>query len=47
VFFIWKNTGFNLILFLAGLMNIPKEIYEACDVEGANWFKKHIKNPFY
>lgn len=46
MFFIWKNTGFNLILFLAGLMNIPKEIYEACEVEGASWFRKHIHITF-
>ncbi len=46
MFFIWENTGFNLILFLAGLMNIPKEIYEACEVEGASWFRKHIHITF-
>lgn len=42
MFFLWKNTGLNVILFLAGLMSIPREIYESCDVEGARWFQKHF-----
>ena len=35
VIFIWKNLGFNLVLFLAGLSNIPAEYYEAARVDGA------------
>ncbi len=34
--FIWKNLGYNMILFLAGLSAIPKEYYEAAKVDGAN-----------
>ena len=34
--FIWKNMGYNMVLFLAGLHNIPKEYYEASAVDGAN-----------
>ena len=38
--FLWKNLGYNMILFMAGLANIPKELLEVADVEGANeWFK--------
>jgi len=33
--FIWKNIGFNVILFQAGLDFIPKEYYEYAQVEGA------------
>jgi multiple sugar transport system permease protein len=40
--FIWKNLGYNMILFLAGLSNIPKEYYEAAHVDGAGSFKTFI-----
>ncbi|MDR1687178.1 MAG: sugar ABC transporter permease [Clostridiales bacterium] len=33
--FIWKNLGYNIVLFLAGLSNIPKEYYEAAGADGA------------
>ena len=33
--FIWKNMGYNMVLFIAGLHNIPKEYYEASAVDGA------------
>jgi len=33
--FIWKNVGFNMILFRAGLDFIPKEYYEFAQIEGA------------
>jgi len=36
IMFVWKNLGFNLVLFLAGLSNIPKECYEAAGVDGAS-----------
>ena len=34
--FLWKNLGYNLILFMAGLANIPKELLEVANVEGAS-----------
>ena len=38
ILFLWKNLGYNMILFMAGLANIPKELLE--DVEGASeWYK--------
>ena len=38
--FLWKNLGYNMILFMAGLANIPKELLEVADVEGAGeWYK--------
>ncbi len=40
ILFLWKNLGYNMILFMAGLANIPKELLEVADVEGASeWYK--------
>jgi len=35
VLYIWKNSGFNIILFLSALNSIPREYYEASDIDGA------------
>ncbi len=35
----WKYTGFALILFLAGLANIPHELTEAAAIDGASWWQ--------
>jgi multiple sugar transport system permease protein len=32
---VWKNFGYNMIIFIAGLQNIPKEMYEAASIDGA------------
>ncbi len=32
---IWENIGFNLVLFLAGLTAIPRDLYDAGEVDGA------------
>ncbi|WP_152394266.1 carbohydrate ABC transporter permease [Paenibacillus guangzhouensis] len=40
VVYIWKNIGYNIILFLAGLQNIPDDYYETADVEGAGTIRK-------
>lgn len=34
-FYLWKNAGYNMILFLAALQNIPREYYEAAYIDGA------------
>jgi len=36
ILFLWKNLGYNMILFMAGLSNIPRELLEVADVEGAS-----------
>ena len=36
ILFLWKNLGYNMILFMAGLANIPKDLLEAADVAGAS-----------
>lgn len=33
---IWKNVGFTMVIYLAGLQGIPEELYEAARVDGAN-----------
>lgn len=38
--FLWKNTGYNMILFIAALQNIPKEYYEYASIEGAGSVSK-------
>jgi multiple sugar transport system permease protein len=38
---IWQNAGFAMVLFLAGLKAIPKELYQAADIDGADgWFDR-------
>lgn len=32
---IWQALGFNMVLFLAGLMSIPRHLYDAAEVDGA------------
>ncbi|HEY1588658.1 MAG TPA: sugar ABC transporter permease [Rhodanobacter sp.] len=34
-FAVWKNFGYNMIIFLAGLQAIPPELYEAARIDGA------------
>ncbi|WP_130616575.1 carbohydrate ABC transporter permease [Cohnella abietis] len=42
IVYIWKNIGYNIILFLAGLQSIPRDYYETADIEGASKFHKWI-----
>ncbi|OFX27289.1 MAG: hypothetical protein A2Z07_11975 [Armatimonadetes bacterium RBG_16_67_12] len=44
---VWKTLGYNLIMFLVGLNNIPQEYYEAAVVDGAagNKIFRHITLP--
>ena len=37
---VWWTAGFNMILFLAGLQEIPEDLYEAADIDGAGRWKK-------
>lgn len=36
ILFLWKNLGYNMILFMSALANIPTELLEVADVEGAS-----------
>ena len=40
---VWKNIGYCMIIYLAGLQNIPPELYEAATVDGAGFLQKHLK----
>jgi multiple sugar transport system permease protein len=44
---IWKQLGFNMVVFLAGLQAIPTSRYEAAELDGANTWQKfwHITLP--
>ena len=32
---VWKNFGYNMLIFMAGLQSIPEEFYEAASIDGA------------
>lgn len=36
------TVGGTVVIFLAGLQNVPKELYESVEVDGGNWFHKLI-----
>jgi len=38
----WRNMGYFMIIYLAGLQGIPKELYEAASIDGANSWKRFI-----
>jgi multiple sugar transport system permease protein len=40
---VWWTAGFNIILFLAGLQDIPRAIYEAAELDGAGAFTKFFR----
>ncbi|HOY68778.1 MAG TPA: sugar ABC transporter permease [Candidatus Ozemobacteraceae bacterium] len=44
---VWKGLGYNVVIFLAGLQNIPKHLYEAARIDGASWLQqfRHITFP--
>ncbi len=37
---VWRGMGYYMVLYLAGLQGIPKELYEAADIDGANGWNK-------
>ncbi len=39
---IWKGIGYYMMIYLASLMGVPQELYEACDIDGANFLTKHL-----
>ena len=42
----WKNIGYNIVFFLAGLQNIPQALQEAAEIDGANKFQTFWKITF-
>ena len=47
VFAIWKNFGYNMVIFVAGLQGIPESLYEAARIDGASaWGQfRHVTLP--
>ena len=41
--YIWRNMGYNMVLWLAGLSNLSVEVYEAAKVDGANVWQRFSK----
>jgi multiple sugar transport system permease protein len=39
LFGVWTYVGYNTVIFLAGLGSIPRELYEAAEIDGANGFQ--------
>ncbi|MBI2428936.1 MAG: sugar ABC transporter permease [Ignavibacteriales bacterium] len=37
---VWKNFGYNMLIFIAGLQNIPDDLYEAAHLDGASWWQQ-------
>jgi len=47
LFAVWKNFGYNMIILLAALQSIPRELYEAARIDGASFVQsfRHIMLP--
>ena len=39
---VWKGIGYYMMIYLSALVGVPQELYEACDIDGANFFQKHL-----
>jgi multiple sugar transport system permease protein len=42
LFTVWKTFGYNMVLFLAGLQNVPEHLYDAAKVDGANAWQRFL-----
>jgi len=40
IIIIWHQFGYGVVLFLARLMSVPEDIYDAADIDGVNWFQR-------
>lgn len=40
---VWKSIGYNMVIFIAGLMSIPETLYEAARIDGATNIQKFFK----
>ena len=40
---VWAGMGMSSLIYLAALQSLPKELYEAADVDGATWWQKFCK----
>ena len=42
ILFLWKNLGYNMILFMAGLAAVPQEVMDAAKMDGAGDFQMFV-----
>jgi multiple sugar transport system permease protein len=44
---VWKNFGYNMVIFMASLQAIPERLYEAARIDGASSFRQtlHVTLP--
>lgn len=42
LFAVWKNFGYNMVIFIAGLAAIPEDLYEAARIDGASRWKQFV-----
>ena len=44
---VWKNAGYYMIFYLAGLQNLPTDVFEAAALDGASWWQQlwHLTFP--
>ena len=40
VAFTWQYAGYIMMIYIAALLNVPQELVEACDIDGANFLQK-------
>ncbi|WP_081314582.1 carbohydrate ABC transporter permease [Cutibacterium avidum] len=41
--YVWQNFGFTFLLFIGGLSSIPKDVYEAADIDGASGWSRFAR----
>ena len=39
---LWKGLGYYMVIFLAGLQGIPRELYEAAELDGSHGWRQHV-----
>lgn len=43
IIMVWTSLGFNMVIYLAGLQNISRDLYEAADVDGASPLRQFFR----
>lgn len=42
VFSVWKNFGYNMVIFIAALQNVPQDLHEAAKIDGASTWQRFV-----
>lgn len=43
---VWQGLGYYMLFYLAGLQSVPEDLYEAAELDGAGFWRKHISITF-